>query len=85
MAIKDFRRDQKPADSTGVAGMAYCDEHPLPESLPAMSLSAASPVIIRPSEERDIAAIAAIYGHHVLHGFGSFEEVPPDAAEMARR
>jgi phosphinothricin acetyltransferase len=48
-------------------------------------MPAAAPVIIRPSEDRDIAAIAAIYGHHVLHGFGSFEEVPPDAAEMARR
>ena len=46
---------------------------------------AASPLIIRASEDRDIAAIAAIYGHHVKHGFGSFEEVPPDAAEMARR
>lgn len=46
---------------------------------------AASPVIIRASEERDIASIAAIYGHHVKHGFGSFEEVPPDTDEMARR
>lgn len=45
----------------------------------------ASPVIIRPSEDRDIPAIAAIYGHHVKHGFGSFEETPPDTAEMARR
>lgn len=42
-------------------------------------------VIIRPSREDDIPAIAAIYGHHVLHGSASFEEVPPDEAEMARR
>lgn len=49
------------------------------------SSPAASPLIIRASEDRDIAVIAAIYGHHVRHGFGSFEEVPPDAAEMARR
>lgn len=47
--------------------------------------AALSPVIVRSSEEADLAAIAAIYGHHVLHGFGSFEEVPPDQAEMARR
>lgn len=44
-----------------------------------------SPVIIRASEERDLAAVTAIYGHHVRHGFGSFEEVPPDIAEMTRR
>ncbi|WP_298725104.1 GNAT family N-acetyltransferase [uncultured Ferrovibrio sp.] len=42
-------------------------------------------LIVRPSHESDIPAIAAIYGHHVLHGSASFEEVPPDAAEMARR
>ena len=40
---------------------------------------------IRPSEERDIGAITAIYAHHVRHGVASFEEVPPDAAEIARR
>ena len=27
----------------------------------------------------------AIYAHHVLHGLATFEEVPPDAGEMARR
>ena len=41
--------------------------------------------VIRPSFQEDVAAIQAIYGHHVLHGLASFEEVPPDAAEMARR
>ena len=40
---------------------------------------------IRPSEERDIGAIAAIYGHHVLHGTGSFETEPPGEEEMRRR
>lgn len=40
---------------------------------------------VRPSRPEDIAAIQAIYGHHVLHGLASFEEVPPDVAEMARR
>ena len=42
-------------------------------------------VIIRASRDEDVAAIAAIYGHHVLHGLASFEETPPELAEMARR
>jgi len=33
----------------------------------------------------DATAIQAIYATHVLTGLASFEEVPPDAAEMARR
>lgn len=41
--------------------------------------------IIRPSRDDEIAAIAAIYGYHVLNGVASFEEVPPTAEEMARR
>jgi phosphinothricin acetyltransferase len=45
----------------------------------------AEELLIRPSRDDDIAAITAIYGHHVLHGVASFEEVPPDEAEMARR
>jgi L-amino acid N-acyltransferase YncA len=47
-------------------------------------LSGAAP-IIRPSRDADIAAIAAIYAHHVLHGVASFEETPPSIEEMARR
>src|SRR5215470_18836965 len=42
-------------------------------------------VTIRAGEERDVAAITAIYHHHVLHGAASFEIDPPDAAEIARR
>jgi phosphinothricin acetyltransferase len=42
-------------------------------------------VEIRSSDEADIAAIAAIYRHHVLHGTASFEEVPPEPDEIARR
>jgi L-amino acid N-acyltransferase YncA len=42
-------------------------------------------VSIRPSEERDLAAITAIYGHHVRRGVASFEEIPPAFDEMARR
>jgi len=40
---------------------------------------------IRPAEQRDIAAITAIYAHSVRHGTASFEIEPPDEAEMARR
>jgi L-amino acid N-acyltransferase YncA len=41
--------------------------------------------LIRPSRDADVATIAAIYGHHVLHGLASFEEVPPEPGEIARR
>jgi phosphinothricin acetyltransferase len=41
--------------------------------------------VVRASGEADLPAIQAIYAHHVLHGLASFEEVPPDHAEMARR
>lgn len=42
-------------------------------------------LFIRPSLETDIAAIAAIYSHAVVHGTASFELEPPSQAEMARR
>jgi L-amino acid N-acyltransferase YncA len=42
-------------------------------------------MIIRPATEADAQALAAIYGDAVLHGFGTFEEVPPTAAEMEQR
>lgn len=47
--------------------------------------SPAPALLIRPSTDDDVAALAAIYAHHVLHGTGTFELEPPDAAEMARR
>jgi len=43
------------------------------------------PLIVRASEHRDIAAIAAIYAPAVLTGSASFELEPPDAGEMATR
>jgi L-amino acid N-acyltransferase YncA len=33
----------------------------------------------------DMAAVAAIYAHHVLHGLATFEEEPPPTEEIARR
>ena len=40
---------------------------------------------IRPSTDADLPAITAIYGHHVLHGTGTFETTPPTESEMATR
>ena len=40
---------------------------------------------LRDAAPGDLPAITAIYAHHVLHGTGTFEEAPPDEAEMARR
>lgn len=40
---------------------------------------------VRLSRDTDIPSIAAIYAHHVSHGTASFEEIPPDAAELAKR
>lgn len=40
---------------------------------------------IRASREGDLAAITAIYGHHVLHGSASFETEPPSIDEMRQR
>ncbi len=42
-------------------------------------------ITIRPAADADMAAVAAIYAHHVLHGRASFETEPPDATEMRRR
>ena len=42
-------------------------------------------MIIRPAIPADHAAIAAIYGHHVEHGYGTFEEAPPSEGEISTR
>ena len=41
--------------------------------------------LIRASRDEDVAAITAIYTHHVLHGTGTFEIDPPTAQDMAAR
>lgn len=43
------------------------------------------PLAIRPSRDDDVAAIAAIYAHHVRNGTGTFETDPPSADDMAAR
>ena len=42
-------------------------------------------VTLRTSRDDDLAAITAIYGHHVLHGSASFETEAPSVEEMRRR
>jgi phosphinothricin acetyltransferase len=45
----------------------------------------AEAVFVRDAVAADMAAVAAIYAHHVLTGFGTFEEIPPTANELAAR
>lgn len=42
-------------------------------------------LIIRTATADDAEALAAIYADAVLHGSGTFEEIPPSPEEMARR
>ncbi len=44
-----------------------------------------SELVLRTARHEDIGAITGIYAHHVLHGFGTFEEVPPRPDQMAQR
>jgi phosphinothricin acetyltransferase len=46
---------------------------------------AAPGVVVRDATERDMAAVQAIYAHHVLHGLATFEEVPPAVEELLAR
>ena len=54
-------------------------------SMPTHDKSAASSFSIRPTQEADLAAVQAIYAHHVLTGAASFELEPPDLEEIRRR
>ncbi len=40
---------------------------------------------MRPAVAGDLAAVQAIYGHHVMTGLASFEERAPSVEEMRRR
>jgi phosphinothricin acetyltransferase len=46
---------------------------------------AGPPVRVRDARRGDLAGIREIYAHHVRHGLASFEETPPDLAEVTRR
>ena len=40
---------------------------------------------IRDAVRADLEPVQEIYAHHVIHGLASFEETPPDLAEIERR
>ncbi|HEX6865767.1 MAG TPA: GNAT family N-acetyltransferase, partial [Caulobacteraceae bacterium] len=42
-------------------------------------------MIIRAATPDDAPTLAAIYGHHCCHGFGTFEETAPTPHDMAAR
>jgi phosphinothricin acetyltransferase len=42
-------------------------------------------MIVRSATLHDAFAVAALYGHHVLHGAGTFEEAPPSPGDIAAR
>jgi phosphinothricin acetyltransferase len=42
-------------------------------------------LLVRDAQRVDLPAVAAIYGHHLLHGLASFEETPPGVVEIERR
>ena len=49
------------------------------------TLPAAERVVVRDARPAELAAVQAIYAHHVLQGLASFEERAPDVDEMRRR
>ena len=51
----------------------------------AIGQQATRTMIVRTAAPADVPAIAAIYGHHVLCGLGTFEETPPSEADMGAR
>jgi phosphinothricin acetyltransferase len=40
---------------------------------------------VRPARPEDLVRVQAIYAHHVKHGLGTFEEVPPTIEELRQR
>jgi L-amino acid N-acyltransferase YncA len=42
-------------------------------------------ITVRDAREPDMAAVQAIYAHHVLHGLATFEEQPPSTEELIAR
>ncbi|MBV9118140.1 MAG: N-acetyltransferase [Acetobacteraceae bacterium] len=47
--------------------------------------SVPEPPRLRHATATDVADIQSIYAHHVLHGTGTFEEIPPSIEEMGER
>ena len=42
-------------------------------------------LVVRDAVASDMAAVQAIYAHHVMHGFGTFDETPPSVAEYSAK
>src|ERR1700736_3101017 len=42
-------------------------------------------ILVRPSTETDVAAMLAIFAHHVQHGLGAFEVEPLHGDDLKRR
>jgi len=42
-------------------------------------------IAVRDATDADLAAVQAIYAHHVRYGLATFEEVPPSMAELGAR
>jgi L-amino acid N-acyltransferase YncA len=55
------------------------------ERVPTMEGAVTKETTIRQAAETDVPDIQRIYAHFVRSGRASFEEEPPDVAEMARR
>lgn len=49
------------------------------------SLHVPQDLILRDAHDEDMAAVQAIYAHHVIHGTASFELEPPTLAQMLQR
>jgi phosphinothricin acetyltransferase len=48
-------------------------------------VAARAAVVVREARAADMAAVQAIYAHHVLHGLATFEEVPPSVDDLIAR
>ncbi|HYB09134.1 MAG TPA: GNAT family N-acetyltransferase [Alphaproteobacteria bacterium] len=54
-------------------------------SSPEPTAQAFPDILVRDVRGADMETIQGIYSHHVLHGYSSFEEVPPDRDELSAR
>ena len=52
---------------------------------PPSALTFDAAMEIRPATPADLPEIQSIYAHHVLHGAGTFEEIPPSVEEVRHR
>lgn len=54
-------------------------------TVPGGGLLDSAAMQLRDATPGDLTSITSIYAHHVLHGTGTFEEVPPSRDEMSIR